>query len=85
MEETKVGTTKVLNFALTESPVMDKTYGSTTLIPIDNGKRTHLKYKITIRPKGYLPVGAPMERRMKEAIPDRLVATAKAVDTHGTR
>jgi hypothetical protein len=82
MEEKKEGSSKVLHFALTESPVMDKTYGSTTLVPIDSGRRTHLKYKITIRPKGYLPVGAPMERRMKEAIPDRLVATAKAVDTH---
>jgi uncharacterized protein YndB with AHSA1/START domain len=82
MEETRQGSSRVLNFALTESPVMDRTFGSTTLTPIDNGRRTHFKYEITIRPKGYLPVGAPLERRMKEAVPDRLVGTAKAVQLH---
>jgi hypothetical protein len=80
MEQTTEGANKVLKFALTESPVMQKTYGQTTLVPIDGGKRTHFKYEITIRPKGYLPVGAPLERRMKEAIPERLIATAKGVE-----
>merc|ERR1719353_1914641 len=80
MEEKKAGQDLVLKFALTESPVMLRTYGSTTLTPIDHGKKTHFKYQITIRPKGYLPVGAPLERRMKEAIPERLIATAKRVE-----
>jgi hypothetical protein len=80
MEQTTEGSNKVLKFVLLESPVMQKTYGQTTLTPIDHGKKTHFKYEITIRPKGYLPVGAPLERRMKEAIPERLIATAKGVE-----
>merc|ERR1719261_2183905 len=80
MEETKDGPSKILKFVLMESPVMQNTVGSTTLTPINNGKHTHFKYQITIRPIGYLPVGAPLERRMKEAVPERLIATAKAVE-----
>ena len=43
MEEIHDGASKVLKFALTESPVMQKTFGSTTLTPIEGGKRTHFK------------------------------------------
>jgi len=85
MEEIHDGASKILKFALTESPVMQKTFGSTTLTPIDGGKRTHFKYQITIRPKGYLPVGAPLENRMKAAVPERLVATAKGVELKAAR
>jgi hypothetical protein len=79
MEESGNSKKRVLKFRLLESMLMKHCEGSSTLTAISSDK-TLFEYSITVRPKGMLPVGAPMENRMKSAIPERLSATAAGLE-----
>jgi hypothetical protein len=79
MEETGNSKKRVLTFNLLESMLMQECQGSSTISAL-GPQKSLFEYSITIRPKGMLPVGAPMENRMKAAIPGRLAGTAVGVE-----